>query len=156
MNKHVKISLIVLVTVVLLLALTVPGLAKKPDKFFTLEFDFEAEDINWDNYTADDGDYESTGAIEDEGSVSGHFIPSWGIFRGTTIFVSDFDGDKFVIRWHTGDRDETGCAYGQFQIYGYLGTGDYEGVWGSGRITLCRPIGGDSLSGSLEGFAIYP
>jgi hypothetical protein len=50
MNKTVRLSLIVLITVGLLMALTISGLAKKPDTFH-LEYVFP--EVNWEIFYAE-------------------------------------------------------------------------------------------------------
>ena len=76
MNKKTRIGLMVLVTVILLLALTIPGLAKKPDKFFTLEADYM---VDWTNFTMYNGSFSSEGAIEDHGESWGHWVQQPGV-----------------------------------------------------------------------------
>jgi len=158
MNKKLRISLVVLITVALLVALVVPGMAAKIDKSFKLSFYFAEGTINWEEFTADGGAFVAYGAIPDEGTVSMHWNPIWGVFRGTMIFESSIDGDRFVVYFRAGAMDEVGCATGNFGFYPNLGTGDYFGMSGSGKMFICRSENGtgDAAYGTFTGIVNYP
>ena len=150
MNKHVKISLIVLVAVVLLLAVTIPSLAKNPDKFFTLRADYVSDLVSF-TYT---GSFDSDGAIDDKGPSWGHWVRQPGGRRGMSFFQSEVNTeDMFVIEWKIPwfDFDDEDCVDGTFTIITSLGTGKYEGLWGTGTLKSCRPGMGDTGYMILEG-----
>ena len=150
MNKHLKISLIMLVTVILLLAVTLPGLAEKSDKFFTLKGEYT---VDWDNFTYT-GDFSSSGAINDKGKSWGHWVLQPGGRRGVIFLESQKkDRDIFVIMFKAPyfELDDENCVDGTFYIDASLGTGDYEGMWGTGTLRSCRPYMDEKLYMTLEG-----
>jgi hypothetical protein len=158
MNKHVKISLIVLVAVVLLLALTVPGLAKRPDKSFVLEFDMDY--VDWDNFWSTGTFHSVEGSITDSGTTYGHWNPFWGSAKGTMILQSSDEVSQIVITYTV--PFEKPCTTGHFTIWDTKNTGEYAGMGGVGKIEICRHDNGtpdlysdDTTYGSLVGLVIY-
>ena len=95
MNKKLRISMIVVVTVVLLMSVTIQSLAEKPDKFFTLEaiYEFSGDTLTYS------GTFDSEGAIADEGTSWGHWVlTQGGDFRLTSFFQSnELTQDMFVV-----------------------------------------------------------
>lgn len=152
MSKKFQISLIVLVTVILLLAVTIPGLAKKPDIFFTVEADYV---MDWVTLTMEGTKpFTSTGAIQDVGTSWGHWVPQPLGVIGILFFESNKDQDMFVIQWKasTFKPDDDLCAKGTFTINANLGTGEYEGLWGTGTLTACRvEQGSNEIVMTMEG-----
>ena len=135
MKKHTRIGLIILITLVLLLSLTITGMAAKSNRF-TLTAILE---VDTNSYTAEgtfEADFDADGKPDDNGIALAHWNPYWGRFKGTTTFVSE-SGDKFVIWWSLSEYED-GCASGNFRFYPTKSTGKYEGIWGGGRITSCR------------------
>ncbi len=164
MKKHTRIGLMVLITVVLLLAMAVPGLANNAHKF-NLEFCFGTEDpecpnseFDWDHYSIDFGEFSSTGAIEDEGDAFVNWSPIWAIFRGTMIFENEANNGEIVLRYNLSHSDPNNedCTYGRFQIYPSQSSGIYDGLWGVGDIEFCRPGGGNYVVGELNGIVQFP
>ena len=146
MNKKTRIGLMILLTVILLLTLTIPGLAKKPADF-TLKYEFD--DVDWDHYYAE-GTFSAIGVIAGKGDAITHWIPR-DAKQGTMIF-EDQDADEFVIRFTISKYEGNDCSSGHFQILASHGTGKYEMLWGNGDITMCRPDWGNDVYGFLEGW----
>lgn len=150
MNKKLRISMIVVVTVVLLMSVTIQSLAEKPDKFFTLEaiYEFSGDTLTYS------GTFDSEGAIADEGTSWGHWVlTQGGDFRLTSFFQSnELTQDMFVVAIRLDDElDEENCLDGMFTIFSNLGTGEYYGLWGKGRASLCRPNLDNTGELNLEG-----
>lgn len=152
MKKYTKISMIVLITTLLLLTVTMTGLAKKPTEF-TLNYDMD--DINWaTNYGT--GTFESEGAIEMDGNATLIWNPAiWG-WQGT-MFFDDGGGNsitaRITIMWE-GDPGD-GCRYGHFYLYTPRNEGEYAGYRGNGTLSMCGEVGVD-IFGTLTGVAIKP
>ena len=87
-----------MVTAALVLALTVPGLAKKPYDF-TLTYDFK--NVDWDHYYAV-GTFDTTGVIaEQDEVVTLHWTTNWKIYsvkQGMMVFDNE-EGNTFDVRF---------------------------------------------------------
>ena len=146
MKKRTRIGLTLLVGVILVLTLTIPGLAKKPADFIlTYEFD----DVDWDHYYAE-GTFSAEGVIDGDGEAITHWIPR-DAKQGTMIF-EDQDSDEFVIRFTLSKDEDNYCGSGHFQILASHGTGKYEMIGGNGDITMCRTDWGNDANGVLKGW----
>jgi hypothetical protein len=145
----------VLVTVVLLLALTVPGLAKKKTNF---SFAYEFYNVNWDTNYAD-GTFSDliAGDIEmAEGDAVIHWIPGT-IWQGTMFIFDDIlePSNSFVVRFTISKDEGNDCGSGHYQIINFRGEGTFETMWGNGDMTICRPGGGDYVYGDLNGWVDF-
>jgi hypothetical protein len=164
MNKKARISLVLLITVGLLLALTMPGLAEKPEgkgKPDTFFLTYTFTDIDWDIFYAEGTfDLETIGGTEVSGDAFVHWIPrlnnsSGGgmpVKQGTMTFI-DEDTDRAVVRFSVSKIEGSYCASGHFDILYQQGTGKYENLDGGGDILMCRPDWGDTIDGRLNGWA---
>jgi hypothetical protein len=163
MNKTLRVSLILAITVGLLLALTISSLAKKADTF---ELTYVLDEVNWEIFYAEGTfDLETIGGIELSGDAFVHWIPrlssSLGggiaVKQGTMTFIDD-DGDKSVVRFSLSKGEDNFCMSGHFDILYWQGTGKYENLDGGGDILLCRPGWEDTIKGELNGWAFprYP
>ncbi len=150
MKKKTRIGLIVILTAILVLALTIPGLAKKQTNF---NLAYEYQNIDWDhNYGV--GVFSSTGEIEvNDGIATLHWIPRAGVKQGT-MFFEDPNG-SFVVRYTISKDIGNYCGSGHFQIITFRGTGDYKTMWGGGDIILCRPDWGNDVNGTLSGWVNF-
>ncbi len=146
MNKRVRIGLVLLITLILLLGLTIPGMAKKsPDYVLTYVFD----EVDWDNYSAT-GTFELTNAnLFKEGDVTMNWTPKPGVKKGRMDFI-DLGWDTFAVEFALATVHANRCGTGSYQILMQEGTGVYEDVGGSGTITMCRE-NNDTITGTLEG-----
>jgi hypothetical protein len=160
MNKPVRLSLIVLITVGLLMALTVQGLAEKPEvpghpDTFYLTYDFP--EVDWD-YRYAEGTFELY--VFDGRTASGsavlHWIPKYGTKHGTMIFTADDDEEsKAVITFKLSKGEEGNCLSGPVSIP-FFGTGVFEYFQGRGDILMCQD-GPDRLYGEISGWAgVWP
>ena len=149
MNKTVRVSLIVAITIGLLLALTISGLAKKPETF---KLTYEFPEVNWELFYA-----EGTFDLEDfdgrtaSGDAFVHWIPN-AAKQGTMTFI-DGDGDRAVVRFTVPKWVGDDCGTGHFEILYWQGTGKYENLHGNGDILMCRPGWGPLVNGDLNGWA---
>jgi hypothetical protein len=151
MKTHTRIGLMVLVALVLLLAWSIPAMAKKPADF-TISYDLL--DVNWENNYGE-GTFDAEGVIQvEDGDVIAHWIPRIGAKQGTMIFKDGANGN-FYIRYTLSKYEGDDCGSGHFEIQEFRGTGDYEGMWGNGDFTMCRPGGGDDIHGDLTGWANF-
>jgi hypothetical protein len=155
MNKTLRVSLILAITVGLLLALTISGLAKKPDTF-TLTYKFD--EVNWDIYYAE-GTFEAmtVGGTSFEGKAILHWIPKYGTRFGTMITTAYNDYGilgTIVFNFKIPNYDEDGCATGPVTIP-YIGTGVFESYQGTGDIYMCLELQDDGtygLYGDISGW----
>ena len=150
MNKHKRIGLGVLVAVILLLALTVPALAKKP---YHYHITYDYLNVDWDNKSA-----EGTFTIQTENQYrSGLAAMSWTRNfkwrKGTMTFTNDeslYNAGSFTVQFNFPvAREELPCGTGSFIII--EGTGEYEGYGGIGTIYMCK-VGENHLDGNLDGW----
>ena len=133
MNKHVKISLIVLVTVVLLLAIAIPAFAgTKHD--FTLTYSVSREDVTGRYWV---GTFEFTEGFTDEGSA--HLAFTWNDIIPAYFYFDGENGDFAVKSIIT--KPEGNCKEGKIKILPNRGTGDYAGWGGVGVISGCVEAG---------------
>jgi hypothetical protein len=156
MNKKARISLVVLITVGLLLALTMPGLAEKPEgkghpDTFYLTYDFPQ--VDWGTFYGE-GTFELyVGDLELDGSAILHWIPGPGSRQGTMIFtVDDEFGSTTVVKFTVSKYAGDDCWSGPVSIIPW-GTGGFEYYQGRGEILLCRPDWGDRVYGEINGWA---
>lgn len=150
MNKRVRISLVLLITFILLLGLTIPGLAKKTP---TYHIEYKFPEVNWDEYSAD-GDFTLEAG---SGIRSGDAYVDWfstpGVVKGTMTFTNGdgYPQGGFVIQFAIPTMHQEGCGYGSFQIIEkYDEYAEYLG--GNGTIMMCR-YGDHHVSGTLDGWA---
>jgi len=157
MNKTVRVSLIVMIAVGLLLALTISGLAKKPDTFH-LEYVFP--EVNWEIFYAEGTfDLEVFDGRTTSGDAFVHWIPRLSsvgtglpVKQGTMTFI-DGDADRAVVRFSMSKIEANFCVSGHFDILYGQGTGKYENLDGGGDILMCRPDWGPLVEGELNGWA---
>jgi hypothetical protein len=133
MNKHVKISLIVLVTVVLLLVIAIPAFAgTKHD--FTLTYKLLRVDSTGRYWV---GTFEFTDGFTDYGPAQlaftwNNIIPGYFYFDGVN---GDFAAKSILIKL------EDGCGETKIKILPNRGTGDYAGWGGVGVNSGCVEAG---------------
>ena len=158
MNKRIQIGLILVITLVLLLGLTIPSLAKNPVPF---GITYEYTHINLNNHKA-----KGTFTITTNQIVSGVAKMEWtplrsdnlGAHKGTMTFTNVVENldliGSFTIQFAIPKKSTSGgCRYGTFQILPEETTGVYIGWQGNGTITMCSEEGTDNIVGSLEGTA---
>lgn len=144
MNKHLKIGLAVLITVILALALSSLALAGTKDTF---TLNYYLDNSGWDIYLLD-GTFSSTGSIEDEGTATMAF--SWRTARPFT-FVFAGENGSIMAQMTLSDRlNEDGCWIGTISIFGPYGTGEYYMLMGNGKSTLCWDAD-QNIWGTIEG-----
>jgi hypothetical protein len=135
MNKHVKISLIVLVTVILLLAIAIPAFAgTKHD--FTLTYTVSQQDVTGRYWV---GTFEFTEGFEDSGSAQLAF--TWDRTIPANFYFDGVNGDfaaRSIVKYF---KSEDGCNEGKIKILPSRGTGDYAGWGGVGVISGCAEAG---------------
>jgi hypothetical protein len=148
MNKTMRVSAIVVITVGLLLALTISGLAARADTF-TLTYEFP--EVNWDTLDAV-GTFElvTSGGTQASGEALLRWVPGTSP-HGTMIFLTDTG--QAVVRYVLARSVGDDCFTGQFYIAEWLGTGEFENLHGRGDIEMCRPDWGDRVYGVLNGWA---
>ena len=149
MNQKSRMCLIVSITVILVLAVTIPVQAKKAVNF-VVEFDLEPEDRRFAT-----GTYEMVEAVilEDgefrEGTVTAYWIPRYRMYQGT-MYLEDNDGQSSMAIRFTLLKIAGGCGTGHFHILDHLLEGDYQ-LHGNGTVEMCAEAG--RLLGSFEGWA---
>lgn len=167
MNKTVRVSLIVVIAVGLLLALTISGLAKKPDDkgkpdTFTLTYEFP--DVNWEIYYAEGTfDLETTGGSTASGTAILHWVHKYGTQFGTMIITAIEEGNVIgtaVFNFKLPPTNED-CASGPVTMP-LFGTGVFESYQGTGDIYMCREKQDDGtfmlygyISGWVEKMSSY-
>ena len=148
MNKNVKISLIVLVTIVLLLAMTSWGFAKNQIEKPEFELTFTLDE--WDEFMRNfSGSFDSYGTIEDSGDAYLDLTFNWSI-PGFLSFVGKngaFSAKTMLMIEKYWEED---CRKGKIILL--TGTGDYENMTdGLGQIKLCRAYDVNNKFIGLEG-----
>lgn len=151
MNKRTQIGLILAITLVLLLGLTFPSLAKKAPDFMV---DYEFNDVDWDTYSAT-GTYKMylTASPEDyaSGTVEMSWSPKPGMKQGEMNFTDDEISENTFTALITMPLELSNaglvCGTGTYRIF--EGTGDYDFFWKMGTITMCRE-GQHTIYGTLE------
>jgi len=149
MNQKSRMCLIVSITVILVLAVTIPVQAKKAVNFKVL-FDLDTVDRRYA-----DGTYQMVEAVilkEGEtrgGTVTAYWIPRYQMYQGT-MYLEDKDGQSSMAIRLTLLKIAGGCGTGHFQILDHLREGDYW-LHGNGTVDMCLTEG--RLEGSFEGWA---
>jgi hypothetical protein len=149
MNKHKRIGLGVLVAVILLLAMTIPVMAKKPYHF---HITYDLPNVDWDNKSA-----EGTFTLQTNQYRSGLAAMSWtrndNWRKGTMIFTNDeslYDAGSFTVKFIFPESRKDGtCGTGSFT--GFEGTGEYAGYSSIGSIYICN-VDNTILEGTLDGW----
>jgi hypothetical protein len=160
MNKTVRVSLVLMITVGLLLALSIQGLAEKPEgkghpDTFYLTYDFPQ--VDWDIFYGE-GTFELyVGDLELDGNAILHWVPGPGSKQGTMILtVDDEFGSTAVVIFTVAKNEGDNCWSGPVSIEP-LGTGGFEYYQGRGEILMCRPELGDWVYGEISGWAgVWP
>ncbi len=152
MNKKSRISLIVLLSVILLMALTIPVQATNMP--YAMHIKYTLNDVDWDDKSAE-GEFEIVDPDPVRvGTVTLDWIARTQVKQGTMYLTEDGGPGTLVIGFSipvkpAGDY----CGTGSFKILTDLSPG-YE-VFGTGTIEMCRVGNGPhaTIEGQLWGSA---
>ena len=149
MNTKTRIGLIIVLSMILLLTMTIPTLAKKPDPVSMTMTITHVVPGSWPIFG--EGTFEAFQPINDQGNA----VAEWwwgpnGRFIQTTITLfGDIEGNNIVINMITEFPEEgEPCVTGTWRVID--GTGDYENLRGVGDAEVCAENPGETIPFTVQ------